>query len=62
MLQSMGLSELSTPDMIVLVMFTASRGKMGAMVAPRWLTATAAVTALLIIALNVKLLADTLIG
>jgi manganese transport protein len=31
---------------------------MGALLAPRWLTTVAAVTALIIIALNVKLLVD----
>ncbi|MCO4316613.1 Nramp family divalent metal transporter [Phyllobacterium sp. 21LDTY02-6] len=41
-----------------LVMFTASRSKMGALVAPRWLTAIAVVIAIIIAALNVKLLLD----
>jgi manganese transport protein len=31
---------------------------MGALIAPRWLTALAAVTALIVISLNVKLLWD----
>ncbi len=44
---------------VPLVMFTASRAKMGAMTAPRWLTALAVLIALIIIALNVKLLFDT---
>ena len=39
-------------------MFTADRAKMGALVAPRWLTAFAALIAAVIIALNVKLLYD----
>lgn len=43
---------------VPLVMFTASKSKMGAMLAPRWLTAVAAMTAFIIIALNVKLLVD----
>ena len=41
---------------VPLVMFTASRAKMGALVAPRWLTALCAVVAVTIIALNVNLL------
>lgn len=41
-----------------LVQFTASRAKMGALVAPRWLTAIAMVIAGVIIALNIKLLYD----
>jgi manganese transport protein len=47
---------------VPLVMFTASREKMGALVSPRWLTAAAVVIALVIIALNVKLLVDTATG
>ncbi len=43
---------------IPLVMFTASKAKMGAFVAPRWLTAIAAVIAAIVVALNVKLLID----
>jgi manganese transport protein len=43
-----------------LVQFTASRAKMGDLVAPRWLVGTAAVIAALIIALNLKLVADTI--
>jgi manganese transport protein len=54
---------LQLPFAIVpLVMFTASKKKMGAMVAPRWLTAVATVIAAVIIALNVKLLVDLAIG
>ena len=50
---------LQLPFAIVpLVQFTASRLKMGELVAPRWLTGVAALVALLIIALNVKLIAD----
>ena len=41
-----------------LVMFTASRAKMGDLVAPRWLSAFAWLIALVIAALNVKLLVD----
>ncbi len=47
---------------VPLVMFTADRGKLGALTAPRWLTAVAAVIAALIIALNVKLLFDVATG
>jgi manganese transport protein len=43
---------------VPLVMFTASRRKMGAFVAPRWLSALAIATAALIIALNAKLVWD----
>jgi manganese transport protein len=47
---------------VPLVMFTASRAKMGEMIAPRWLTAVCAVIAAVIVALNVKLLWDTAMG
>ena len=54
---------LQLPFAIVpLVMFTADRRKMGELVAPRWVTALAALTALIIIALNVKLLVDFVRG
>ena len=54
---------LQLPFAVVpLVMFTASRGKMGALVAPRWLTAVAAVVAAIIVVLNVKLIVDFVIG
>ena len=47
---------LQLPFAVVpLVMFTASRSKMGPFVAPRWLSLLAALTAAAIIALNVKL-------
>ena len=50
---------LQLPFAVVpLVMFTASRAKMGPYVAPRWLTALAVATAALIIVLNVKLVWD----
>jgi manganese transport protein len=50
---------LQLPFAIVpLVMFTADRGKMGALVAPRWMTALAGVVAVTVIVLNVKLLWD----
>ncbi|MFB9950404.1 Nramp family divalent metal transporter [Rhizobium puerariae] len=45
-----------------LVAFTASRAKMGALVAPRWLTAIAYAIAVVIAALNVKLLIDFVSG
>jgi len=54
---------LQLPFAIVpLVMFTASRSKMGPFVAPRWLTALAAVVAALIIGLNAKLVFDYVSG
>jgi len=43
---------------VPLVLFTASKAKMGALVAPGWLVAFAGLVAAVIIALNVKLLAD----
>jgi manganese transport protein len=39
-------------------MFTADKRKMGALIAPRWVTALAVVTAATVIALNMKLLWD----
>jgi manganese transport protein len=54
---------LQLPFAIVpLVQFTASRTKMGALVSPRWLTAIAALIAILIIALNAKLVLDFAAG
>jgi manganese transport protein len=54
---------LQLPFAIVpLVMFTADNRKMGALVAPRWLTALAAITACIVIVLNLKLLYDFVIG
>src|ERR1700749_4289532 len=47
---------------VPLVMFTASRSKIGPFVAPRWLTVLAAMTAALIIGLNVKLVWDFVSG
>ena len=47
---------------IPLVMFTANRKKMGELAAPGWVTTLAAITAAAIIALNIKLLADFLLG
>jgi len=41
---------------VPLVMFTADRAKMGALVSPRWMTAVAALVALVIIGLNLKYL------
>jgi manganese transport protein len=43
---------------VPLVMFTGDRRKMGELVAPRWVTALAALVAAVIIALNAKLIAD----
>ncbi|HEY7232197.1 MAG TPA: Nramp family divalent metal transporter [Pseudolabrys sp.] len=54
---------LQLPFAIVpLVMFTADRKKMGDLVAPRWVTALAVITALTVIALNAKLLVDFVLG
>src|SRR5450755_3615228 len=54
---------LQLPFAVVpLVMFTASRAKMGPFTAPRWLTALAALTAAIIIALNAKLVWDYVAG
>jgi manganese transport protein len=47
---------------VPLVLFTADRAKMGAMVAPKWLTGLAWAIALVVIGLNIKLLWDLLIG
>jgi manganese transport protein len=47
---------------IPLVMFTRDKAKMGALVAPRWLTVVASAIAAVIIALNVKLLWDIAFG
>lgn len=47
---------------VPLVMFTASRKKMGDMVAPRWMTVVCGMIAVLIIALNLNLLITTLVG
>ncbi len=54
---------LQLPFAIVpLVMFTADRRKLGALTAPRWVTALAVLTALIVIVLNVKLLVDFVSG
>ncbi len=45
-------------SIVPLVMFTADRRKLGELVAPRWVTVLAAVTGTVLIALNIKLLAD----
>ena len=45
-----------------LVMFTADKAKMGALVAPRWLSIFAWLIAIVIAALNIKLLFDFVIG
>ena len=47
---------------VPLVMFTRDRAKMGALVAPRWLTLVAGLIASVIIALNMKLLWDIAVG
>ena len=43
---------------IPLVLFTTSRARMGELVAPRWLGALAWLVAVVIVALNLKLLYD----
>ena len=43
---------------VPLVMFTADRRKMGALVAPRWMTVLAVLVAAVVIALNLKVLVD----
>jgi manganese transport protein len=54
---------LQLPFAIVpLVMFTADRGKMGELVAPRWMSVLAAVAAAAIILLNFKLIYDQMAG
>lgn len=54
---------LQLPFAVVpLVMFTASRSKMGALVAPRWLSLTAGIIAAIIIVLNIKLIIDFATG
>lgn len=54
---------LQLPFAVVpLVMFTADRRKMGALVAARWVTWLALLVAFVIIALNIKLLADFILG
>ena len=54
---------LQLPFAVVpLVMFTASRAKMGPFTAPRWLTALAAMIAAVIIVLNAKLVWDFATG
>ncbi len=54
---------LQLPFAVVpLVLLTASRAKMGAFVAPRWLTAIATLIAVAIIGLNGKLVFDYVIG
>jgi manganese transport protein len=50
---------LQLPFAVVpLVLFTASKRKMGPFIAPRWVTALALITAVVIIALNIKLVVD----
>jgi manganese transport protein len=54
---------LALPFSIVpLVMFTADRRKLGELVAPRWVTGLAALTAAVLIVLNVKLIVDLVTG
>lgn len=45
---------------VPLVLFTADRSKMGELVAPRWMTVLAAITAAIVIVLNAKVVIDML--
>jgi len=47
---------------VPLVMFTADKRKMGVLVAPRWVTALAVLVAVVVIALNAKIIFDLLVG
>ena len=47
---------------VPLVMFTADKRKMGVLVAPRWVTALAVLVAVVVIALNAKIISDLLLG
>jgi manganese transport protein len=47
---------------VPLVMFTADKRKMGELVAPRWVTALAVIVAVVVIALNIKVLFDLAVG
>jgi manganese transport protein len=49
-------------SIVPLVMFTADKAKMGELIAPRWVTALAALTAALLIVLNFKLIYDAVAG
>ncbi len=54
---------LQLPFAIVpLIMFTADRSKMGELIAPRWVTVLAVLTAVIVIALNIKLIVDFALG
>ena len=54
---------LQLPFAVVpLVLLTASRTKLGDLAAPRWLTASTAAIAVLLIVLNIKLVWDLIIG
>ncbi|HWB45681.1 MAG TPA: Nramp family divalent metal transporter [Hyphomicrobiaceae bacterium] len=54
---------LQLPFAVVpLVQFTAQRSKMGELVAPKWLSASAALIAAIIIVLNIKLIWDQIAG
>lgn len=47
---------------VPLVMFTADRSKMGSLVAPRWMTVLAAIVAVVVIILNIKVVFDSVFG
>ena len=63
LIMSQVILSMQLPFAIVpLVLFTADRHKMGELVAPRWVTALAAIVAVVVIALNIKVLADIAFG
>ncbi|MFA6139495.1 MAG: Nramp family divalent metal transporter, partial [Hyphomicrobium sp.] len=63
LIMSQVILSMQLPFAIVpLVVFTADRRKMGVLVAPRWVTALAAIVAVVVIALNIKVLADIAFG
>jgi manganese transport protein len=47
---------------VPLVMFTADKRKMGELVAPRWVSALAVIVAVVVIALNIKVIVDLILG
>ena len=54
---------LQLPFAVVpLVMFTANKAKMGAFVAPKWVTVLAGIVAAIIVVLNLKLIYDFFLG
>jgi hypothetical protein len=63
LIMSQVILSMQLPFAIVpLVMFTADRRKMGKLVAPRWVTALAVLVAVVVIALNAKIIVDLLVA